>query len=133
VVLATHPLQLSRCVGGQLLVRIQMCTLLDDNVVGVVPYVEQVLCVPSHLRPPSAELRATEVASGLKALAPLRLLLITDTEQRNRRVSEASHAQGGECHVRHLLDDIINLTPNVGSCPRCCAFDRYLHPDLTTI
>jgi hypothetical protein len=48
-------------------------------------------------------------------------------------VGEASLAQGIECHVRHLLDGVINLTSDDGSCPWCRGFNGYLHLDLTTI
>jgi hypothetical protein len=67
--------------------------------------------------PLGAELQASELTSGLKALAPLALLLITDREQLDRRVSEVSLTEGGECHMRHLLNGIINIASNDGSCP----------------
>jgi hypothetical protein len=114
----THPLQLSRSVVGQLLVHVQMRMLLDDHEAGVVLYVEQVLHVLGHLCPSNAELRTGEVARGLKALAPLGLLLIMDREQCDLRVggvSEPSLAQGSECHMSHLLSSVINLTPDDGS------------------
>jgi hypothetical protein len=67
--------------GDLLLVRVQTRTLQDDDVAGVVLQVEQVLCVLGHLHPSGVELWAREVTSGLKALAPLGLLLIADQEK----------------------------------------------------
>jgi hypothetical protein len=122
-----------RRVGGMLHVCIQTHTLLDNDAARVVLQVEQVLCVLGHLRPSSIELWACEVASGLKTLAPLRLLLDVDRKEHDRHVGEASLAQGSECHVRHLLDGVINLTPNDGSYPQCCGVDGYLHPDPTIV
>jgi hypothetical protein len=59
-----------------------------------------------------------------------------DREQRNwcvGGVSEASLALGNECHMHHLLNGIVKLTSNDGSCPWCHGVDGYLYPDLTTI
>jgi hypothetical protein len=53
---------------------------------------------------------------------PLGLLLVTDRKQCDWcaiRVSEASLAQGGECHMRHLLDGVVQVTSNDGSGPQC--------------
>jgi hypothetical protein len=64
------------------------------------------------------------------------LLLTADQKKHDRRVSGVSEAlltQGSECHGRHLLDDIINLTYDDGSYPWCRGVDGYLHLDLTTI
>jgi hypothetical protein len=122
--------------GDLLLVRVQTRTLQDNDVAGVVLQVEQVLCVLGHLHPSGVELWAREVASGLKALAPLGLLLIMDQEKRDRRVDgggEAPLTQGSECHMLHLFDDVINLTPDDDSYPQCRGVDGYLHLDLTTV
>jgi hypothetical protein len=70
------------------------------------------------------------------ALAPHRILLVPNQERSDRRVggvSEALLAHGSECQVRHLLDGVVGLTPDDGSCPRCRGVDGYLHPDLTTV
>jgi hypothetical protein len=78
---------------------------------------------------------AREVTSDLKALEPLGFLIM-DWEQCDRCVSgvgEVLLAQCSECHVHHLLDNIVNLTSNDGSYPRYCGVDGYLHPDLTTV
>jgi hypothetical protein len=69
-VLMTHPLQCVRHEGGLLHVRVQVRTLLNDDAVGVVLEVEQVLRVLGHLCPLGAEMRTREVASVLKVLAP---------------------------------------------------------------
>jgi hypothetical protein len=61
------------------------------------------------------------------------LLLITDREQLDRRVGEVSLTEGGECHMRHLLDSIINIASNDDSCPWFHGVDGYLHPNLTII
>jgi hypothetical protein len=96
---------------------------------------EQVLCILGHVRPSCIELWAHELTGGHKALMPLGLLLITDRKERDQRVggvSEVSLTQGGECHVRHLLDGVIDLTTNDDSRSGHHAVDGYLHPDLTT-
>jgi hypothetical protein len=88
------------------------------------------------LRPFGTKLWAGEVASGLKALAPFGLALLTDWKEHDHHVGgvgEASLAQGGECHVCHLLDGIVNLTSDDDSGPQCHGVDWYLHPDLTTV
>jgi hypothetical protein len=97
---------------------------------------EQVLCILGHVRPSCIELWAHELAGGHKALMPLGLLLITDRKERDQRVggvSEVSLTQGGECHVRHLLDGVIDLTTNDDSRSGHHAVDGYLHPNLTNI
>jgi hypothetical protein len=79
---------------------------------------------------------ALEVRHDLKALLPLELLLIVDWEQRDRHGGgggETTLTQGGESHMCHLLDGIINLTANDGSRPWCRGVKGYLHPDLTNI
>jgi hypothetical protein len=77
-----------------------------------------------------------EVRSCLQALASLGLFLVPDREQRDRhvgRVSEVSLTHGSECHVHHLLDDIIQGTSNYGSGPRCREVNGYLHLNLAIV
>jgi hypothetical protein len=77
-VLATHPFQRVRREGGLLCIRVQVHTLLDDDAVNVVLQVEQVLRILGYLRPFGAELQTHKVASDIKTLVPLGLLLIAD-------------------------------------------------------
>jgi hypothetical protein len=97
--------------------------------------VDQVLHVFRHLSPPGVELQAGEVTSYLQALTLVRLLLIPNRKQHDRRVGrvgEVSLAHGGERHVCHLLDGVIQVASNDSSDPWCCGVNGYLHPNLTT-
>jgi hypothetical protein len=79
-----------------------MTTLLDDGPANVVLQVEQVPRVLVHLCRTGAEVWAGEVTHGLMALLPLRLILIPNREERDRRVSgggEAALTQGSESHA----------------------------------
>jgi hypothetical protein len=129
----TQPLQLERCADSLLLIHIQTRTMLNDDAANVVLQVEQVLYVLGHMCPTGAELWAREVASGLKVPVPCGILLVPDREQSDRRVSEALLAHGSECHMHHLLNGIVDLVSDDGSCPRCRGVDGYLHPDLTIV
>jgi hypothetical protein len=84
-VLMNHPLHHMRCEGDLLYVRIQVCMLLNDDTAGVVLQVEQVPHVLGHLRPTRAELKTCDVAHGLEALSPLRIFLIADQKEHDRR------------------------------------------------
>jgi hypothetical protein len=136
-VLTTHPLKRMRREGGLLRVCVQTHMLLDDDAAHVVLQVEQVLYVLGHLHPSDAELWAHEVTGSHMALVPLGFLLIEDWKEHDQRVSGVGEAlfltQGGECHVHHLLDGIVDLTLDIDSHPRCCGVDWYLHPDLRTV
>jgi hypothetical protein len=97
-----QPLNLKCGIGGTLLVRRQMHTLLPGCPCGVVLEVEQVLHVLSQQSHPDVEVRALEVGHGLRALLSYGVLLILNREKRNRqccRSGEAVLVQGGESDV----------------------------------
>jgi hypothetical protein len=93
--------------------------------------IEEVPQVFGHRSPISAEVWALNVAHGRETLLPLRVFLIVDREEHDRHGSALT--QGSESYVRHLLNDIINLSPDDGPDPRCRGVKWYLHPDLTNI
>jgi hypothetical protein len=89
--------------------------LLDDDSAGVVLQVEQVPRILGHLSSAGAVVLASGVTHGLKVLLPLRLILILNWEECDRRVDEAVLTQQCESHMRHLLNIIVYLIADDGS------------------
>jgi hypothetical protein len=124
------------CEGSLLSIRVKMCTLLNDDSIGVVLQVKQVPHVLGQVWALEIELWAGAITHGLAALLPLRLHLIMNQAECKWCVGsdgEAALTQWSEIHMHHLFDSVIHLIANDGSSPWYCRVDGYLHANLAHI